>query len=175
LESPYKIFNTWLFDGSKTSPIPPARGKVDILKYNSPITHTYILSLFMRNNSLNKYLDEYFNNINLRYIPKEELFKFIKKCVQDFRVRRNQTVFYKFQRQNKLYGILRDRFPQLKNNDVSLLCELIEKSEEKEAIYNSLGMEVPKKKKIKTGVKKPKKGKIPLKSFLAEHFSTIAM
>jgi len=127
----------------------------------------------MRNGHLNKYLNEYFNNIGLRYMSKEELFKFIKKCVIDFKIQRNQTVFYKYRRQEKLYNILRDKFPQFKNNDISLLCELIERSDDKSAIFNSLGLEMPKKKKIRTGKKRPKKGKIPLKAFLAEHFSMI--
>ena len=155
------------------TPIPPAKDGVDILKYNSPITHTFVMSLFLRNGALNHYLDEYFNNIGLRYLSKEEFFKFIKKCVIDFKVRRNQTVFYKWLRQDKLYNILRDRFPQFKNNDITLLCDLIKRDDEKEAIYHSLGLEMPKKKKIRTGKKTPKKGKIPLKGFLAEHFSVI--
>jgi hypothetical protein len=170
---PFKTFNNWLFDNNKTSPIPPPKDGVDILKYNSPITNTFVLSLFMRNGSLNHYLDEYFNNMGLRYLSREELFKFIKKCVLDFRVRRRDTVFYKFRRQDKLYSILRDKFPQFKNNDITLLCELIEKSDEKEAIYSSLGLETPKKKKLKTGKKEVKKGKVSLKVFLAEHFSIL--
>ncbi len=125
----------------------------------------------MRNGSLNHYLDKYFNNMGLRYLSKEEVFKFIKKCVIDFRVRRRDTVFYKFRRQDKLYNILREKFPQFKNDDISLLCELIEKSDEKEAIYNSVGLATPKKKKLKMGKKRVKKGKVPLKQFLAEHFS----
>jgi len=170
---PFRTFNSWLFDRNKTSPIPPAKNGVDILKYNSPITNTFVLSLFMRNGHLNHYLNEYFNNMGLRYLSREELFKFIKKCVIDFRVRRQDTVFYKFRRQDKLYNILRDKFPQFKNNDITLLCELIEKSDDKEIIYHSIGLETPKKKKLKTGKKRAKKGKVPLKEFLAEHFSVI--
>ena len=170
---PFRTFNNWLFDRNIDSPIPPPKNGVDILKYNSPITHTFVLSLFLGHGPLNHYLDEYFNNIGLRYLTKEELFKFIKKCVIDFRVRRNQTVFYKWKRQDKLYNILRDKFPQFKNNDITLLCELIQRSDEKEAIFNSLGLEMPKKRKIRTGKKAPKKGKVSLKMFLAEHFSMI--
>ena len=135
----------------------PPKDGVDILKYNSPISHTFVLQMFMRNGSLNHYLNDYFNNIGLRYLSKEELFMFIKKCVMDFRIRRNQIVFYKWRRQDKLYNLLRDKFPQFKNNDITLLAELIEKSDEREAIFNSLGLEMPKKKKIRTGKKAPKK------------------
>jgi len=45
--SPFKVFNDWLFDGSKMTPIPKATEKIDILKYNSPITHTFALQYFI--------------------------------------------------------------------------------------------------------------------------------
>ena len=127
---PFRTFSNWLFDRNLKTPIPPARDGVDILKYNSPISHTFVMQMFMRNGDLNKYLDEYFNNIGLRYLTKEEFFYFIKKCVSDFRVKKSQVVYYKFKRQDKLYNILRDKFPQFKNDDISLLAELIEKKEE---------------------------------------------
>ena len=170
---PFRTFNTWLFDRNVSSPIPPPKNGVDILKYNSPITHTFALSLFLRNGPLNHYLNKRFNNIGLRYLPKDELLKFIKKCVIDFRVKRTDTVFYKWQRQDKLYTVLREKFPQFKNNDISLLAEIIERSDNKDQIYHSLGLDIPKKKKISTGKKIVKKGKVSLKNFLAEHFSMI--
>ena len=77
---PYKTFNNWLFDGDRDSPIPKATDKVDILKSTSPINHMFVLQLFLRNGSLNHYLDEYFNNVGLWYLEKEEFFK----EVQDF-------------------------------------------------------------------------------------------
>lgn len=172
---PFKTFNNWLFDGSSESPIPKATEKVDILKYNSPITHTFALQLFMRNGSLNHYLDQYFNDINVRYLSKEELFLFLKKCVLDFKISRRDVVFYPYKAKNKLYDILRDKIPELKNYDISLLCEIIERSDDKDQIYHTLGLEKPpKKEKLKIGKKKvEKKGKIPLNEFLDKHFSII--
>lgn len=172
---PFKTYTNWLFDGSKTTPIPKATEKVDILKYNSPITHTFALQMFMRHGPLNYYLDKYFNNIGLRYLTKEELFLFLKKAVLDFRVMRRDTVFYKYRQQNKLYNILRDRYPELKNNDVSLFCDIIEKSDERDLIYETLGLgKPPKKQKIKIGKKKINKNKkISVKEFLEEHFSIL--
>lgn len=167
---PYKTFNAWLFDGSLNSPFPKATDKLDLLKYNSPITHTFVLQLFLRNGNLNNYLNDHFNNIGLRYLDKEEFFKFIKKCVIDFRINKRDTVFYPRKPKNKLFDILRDKLPYLKKDDITLLISEIEKSDEKEGIYNALGLEVPKKKKIKTG-KKIKKKKLPLKEFLDGHFS----
>lgn len=170
---PFRTFNQWLFDREKSSPVPKPKNGVDILKYNSPITHTFVLSMFLRHESLNSYLNEYFNNFNLRNLDKEEFLKFIKKCVIDFRVRKSDIVFYKFKKQDKLFNILRGKFPQFKNNDISLMCELIERSDDKDVIYQSIGMEMPKKQKIKTTKNKTMSTKKSLKQFLAEHFSTI--
>lgn len=177
---PFRTFNSWLFDGSKTSPIPEPRtdkkGKViipDILKYNSPITHTYMISLFVKHGPLNHYLDKHFNDINLRYLDKRELMLFTKKCVLDFRIKRRETSFFPFKRQEKLTKELRRRFPMLKPYDISYLCKLIDKSDDKESIYQTLSVEVPKKRKVT--LKKKKKGgkKISLKEFLEENFSII--
>ncbi len=168
---PFKTFNNWLFDGQRNSPLPKATEKVDILKYNSPITHTFALQMFMKHGPLNHYLNKYFNNINLRYLTKEELFIFLKKCVLDFRATKRDTVFYPYKQKNKLFDVLRLKFPELKKYDISLLCDIIEESKDKEAIYHALNLSVPKKQKVKIGKKKTKKkNKVPLKEFLREHF-----
>jgi len=175
---PFKTFNNWLFDGNRNSQIPKAQvdsnGKEivpDILKYNSPIGHTYVISLFMRYGELNYYLNQYFNDINLRYLSREELFKFIKKCVLDFRVRRGDLVFYPRKERVKLFEVLREKLPQLKDDDIFLLCDIIDKSEIKEGIYQSLDLEKPKKLKLKKSDKKNKIEKISVRAFLEEHFS----
>jgi len=169
---PYKTFNSWLFDGSRNTPIPKRKDGVDILKYNSPITHTYVLSIFLRNGPLNHYLNKYFNNIGLRYLSKEDLFKFVKKCVLDFRFSRRDMVYYPYKRKTKLFEVLRNKVPHLKNCDIATLCELVEKSEDKEMIYESLAIAKPKKQKL-SKAKKPQGKKIPLDKFLKEHFSMI--
>lgn len=171
--SAYTVFYSWLFDGQKTSPIPPPKDDIDLLKYNSPITNTFILPLFMRNGNLNYYLNSYFNNMGLRYMSREDVFKFIKKCVFDFKIKRRDVIFYKFSYQDKLYTVLRDKFPQFKNDDITLLSEIINKSKDKQVIWESLGLKLPVKKKLKRGNKKIQKKNISLKIFLTEHFSTL--
>ena len=146
----------------------------DILKYNSPITHTFVLAMFLKNGPLNHYLNEYFNNINVRYLSREELFIFIKKCVQQFKIQKSQITFYPRQARFILYEKLRNRMAILKNDDVYLLCDIVEKSNNKEAVYDSLGMDKPKKVKLKKA-KKLKAKKITLKKFLKDHFSTIKL
>lgn len=171
---PYKTYMNWLFDGNKTSPIPPAQGNVDILKYNSPITHTFALQMFIKHGPLNQYLNKYFNDINVRYLEKHDLFLFLKKCVLDFRILRRDIVFYPYKAKNKLYDKLREKIPQLKNNDIELLVEMIEKSDDRNVIYDTLGLAQPPKKQIKLGKNKiDKQKKISLKSFIEKHFSTI--
>ncbi len=168
--SPYKVFNSWLFDGSKKSPLPKATKDVDILKYNSPINHTYVIKMFLKNGPLNHYLNTYFNNINLRYISKEELFIFIKETVINFKINQRDIVYFPYRHKEVLFKKLRDKIPLLKNDDISLFCDIIEKSPEKESIYNTLGLEKLKKVKLK---KKKKKQKIKLKDFIEENFSII--
>lgn len=175
---PFKTFNNWLFDGRKDTPIPRPKtndeGKVvtpDILKYNSPITHTFVIAMFLRNGALNHYLDTYFNNISLRYLSREDIFKFIKKCVIDFKIKKRDVMFYKRRARHMLYEKLRERMPYLKNDDVLLLCDIVENSDNKDAVFDSLGLEIPKKTKLKK-TKKLKVKKISLDKFLSEHFST---
>lgn len=172
-ESPYKTFNKWLFDGDRNSPIPKPKDGVDILKYNSPIHHTFVLQMFMRHGPMNYYLNKYFNNINLRYLSREELFLFMKKCVLDFKATKRDTVFYRYKAKNKLYDILKDKYPELKNDDTSLLCDIIEKSDERDVIYETLGLgKPPKKQKVKIGKTKVNKTKkISLSEVMEKHFS----
>jgi hypothetical protein len=178
---PFKTFFNWLFDGKIDSKIPEPQtdddGKIivpDILKYNSPITHTYVISIFMKNGELNHYLNEYFNNINLRYLDKEELFYFIKKCVRDFRIGRYGTNYRAYPKHDKLFKALRDKLPYLKNDDINLLCKIIDDSEDKSRLYESLGLEAPKKKKLRKQ-KKKKIEKMSLEKLLEENFALIKM
>ena len=168
---PFKTFHGWLFDGSRNSPIPKATEKIDILKYNSPITHTYVISMFPTQGPINHYLNTYFNNINVRYLEKEELFKFIKKCVLDFRVKRRDVTYFPYKRQSKLFNVLREKLPQFKNHEISKICKMIDESKEKDTIYGGLNIEKPKKKKMRTAKKQT--GKISLKMFLDRNFSIL--
>jgi hypothetical protein len=168
-DSVYKIFSNWLFDKNPNSDIP---NKDVLLKYNSPINHTYVLKLFMRNHSLNFFLNWYFNNINLRYLQKEDFFKFIKKCVKDFRVNRNSLMFFPYQKKHELFDRLQEKMPMMKNDDLSLLCERIEEMDERDSIYSSLGIDKPKVEKSK---KKIDENKVSLKDFIEKNFNVVKM
>ena len=173
---PFRTYFNWLFDGNIDSKIPAPRttddGKIivpDILKYNSPITNRYVISVFLRNGPLNKYLNQYFNDINIYSIPREELLYFIKKCVLSFRIGKYDTTYYKRKYNTKLYNVIEKRYPYLKFFEVEFLCDVINRSDKKSFYYNSLGLEAPKKQKIKA--KKKISSKKSLNDFLAENFS----
>jgi len=178
---PYKTFSSWLFDGNPKSPIPTPSEKVpDLLKYNSPIHHTYLISLFLNNGKLNHYLDKYFNNMSLRYLERDELFKFVKKLVQDFKIQRNSLPFFKYGgRKTKLYDSLRRKLPMLKTYDVSFLCDVIDKSNEKEVIYATMGIDDPEVHKKKKSKQKnevvEKTGRMTVKEFIEKNFNVVKM
>ena len=184
MSSPYQIFNNWLFDYNLKTPLPSPKkdenGKdiiPDFLKYNSPINETFLIKLFLYNGELNNYLDTWFNNINLRYLDREEFFYFIKKCVIDYKIQKRNLVFYSYRQKDKLQEKLKYKYPLLKLNDIELLAENILKSKEKDDIMYSLGLE--KEEKVKKGkgkkeIKKSQKkneGKINYNNIIEENFS----
>jgi hypothetical protein len=164
---PFKSFYTFLFDGNPKSKVPP-----DLLKYNSPITSQYAISLFMKNAPLNNYLDTWLNNIGLWYIDKEELFKFIKKAVNEFKVNRKDIFYiYKKKADPKLFSILSDRFPEYKGKEIEYFCELIENSKDRNLIYESLGLGKPKKGKKKGEIDSADPEEISVEDFLKNTFT----
>jgi len=164
--SPYKVFWDWCFDTKKDSPIPM---QDVLLKYNSPITQQFLLKSFVRHAHLNNYLNDWLNNVGIYYIEREELFLFIKKCIQDFKVKRKDIQFIKYQPRQILVEKLRSKFPTLKVYDVELLSAIIQHSAERDSIYSALGMEKPKTQKLK----KVKRVKKTLAKFLKENFTKV--
>jgi len=174
--SPYKVFQNWLFDGNPKSEIPKGEGIPDLLSYKSPITQQYMISLFLNQGKLNYFLNEYFNNIGLYYLDKYELMKFIKKCVIDFKIQRKSLPFIPRSRNTKLFETLRRKLPTIKKFEVSLLCNIIDKSEDREKIYYSLGLEKQEKIKKQKGLKKKtKKEKEKVYEFLKSNFRIIEL
>ena len=171
---PFKTFINWAFDGSIDSPIPKPEvdsgGNVitpDILKPSGPLNQRYVASMFMKNPKMCLYLNKHFNNIGIWYVDKETLFKFLKRGVIDFKMRRGDLFFMKSRRsKDKLMEKLVDRFPLLKLDDLRLLADTIEKSDQRDSIYHSFGLKKPRKRKIK----KEKKVKKTADTSSAKHF-----
>jgi hypothetical protein len=171
----YETFNRWLFDGSLKSELPE---KDVFLSYKSPIVPSRLISSFMLYGELNHYLNKYFNNMGLHYIEKEDIFKFIKKCIIDFKIRRNNLSFIKTKKDSNLFQGLRKKFPTLKGCDIEHLCSVVENMEDngKRSIYDSLGLikiEAPK--RVKKSLKKivDKSEKIKIKDWLETNFSVV--
>lgn len=169
--SVFQQFFDWLFDGNIKSSIP-----VELIKSTSPISQQYAISIFLGNPNLNIYLNEYFNNTNLWYIQKEELFIFLKKCVKDFRLNRRNLAYIPWNRTSKLFDELRKRIPSLKSYEISLLSEIIEKSEEKDEIYSALSLDkLEKVKPIKKGKKNKSEEKETVDDFLNKNFKFVVI
>ena len=169
--SPYVVFSNWLFDGNPKSRIPSGEGIPNILNYNSPINHHFMISMFLNQGKLNHFLNEYFNNIGLYYIEKEELMKFLKKCVIDFNIQRKNLPYISRTKNTKLFESLRKKIPIMKKYDISLLCDIVDKMETKQDIYYSLGLEKPETIKKQKGMKKrTKKEKETVSEFLKNNF-----
>lgn len=172
----YETFYRWLFDGALKSELPH---KEEYLKYNSPITVNRLISSFMFYGELNQYLDKYFNNVNLYYIEKEDIFKFIKRCIIDFKVRRNNLSFISVKRDSNLFQALRKKLPTLKPSDINLLIDIIDKGENnvKNSVYESLGLLKPEKPKkarsLSKKVVEKVEGGIKIKSWLEANFSVV--
>lgn len=168
---PFKLFHTWLFDGNPKSKIPSVEGGLNILSYKSPINHHFMISMFLNQGKLNHFLNEYFNNMGVYYLDKEELMRFLKKCVIDFKIQRKDLPYIPKTKNTKLFESLRKKIPIMKKYDISLLCDIVDKMETKQDIYYSLGLEKPETIKKQKGMKKrTKKEKETVSEFLKNNF-----
>jgi hypothetical protein len=168
---PYRTFFDWAFSGNIKDPIPVGEGIPDILKYNSPIHETFLLKSFVGNGKLNFYLNTYLNNIGLRYIDKKDLFYFIKQCIIDFKINRRSVHYSKWSHDTALFKKVSKKFPLLKKDEVSILCDEIDKSDEKDSIYRTLGLDKKEFKKKKS--KKKAIAKIGTKKYIAKNFGIV--
>jgi hypothetical protein len=111
--------------------------------------------------------------MGLYYLDKEELLKFIKKCVKDFKINRRTITYFPRRSADDLFDALRNKVAVLKNDDLELLTQIINKSDDKKAILSSLGLDSkPKRTKSLQTCKLGQKNKVKLEEFM-ENFTTI--
>jgi hypothetical protein len=137
--SPYAILSRWLNDGSSNTKLPKE------LEDDKAINPTYLLYYFQQSKYI-VYISEMFNNYDMYQMKKPDTFKFLKQCVLDSGykppfLQKMKTV------KNKLYKILKMRFPYLKCYDIDLLIDIIDASEDKDRIYETVGLYKARKKK----------------------------
>jgi hypothetical protein len=161
----YDFFN-WLYDKNLKSELP---SKDELLKYNSPITPVFLMKVFINSPKIVMFFDQHINNMNAWYVDKEEFFRFFKKCIIDFKIKKDSQLFYQQTRKHELLEKLKSKVSILKNDDLMLLCEMVERSKDKDSIYSALGIT----KAQKTSEKKKKGEKISLQEFIDSNFSII--
>jgi len=161
---PWQSMNKWMFDGQKYSPVPDI-----LLKPKCPVTNYSLLVMFMRHGELTHFLNKYMNNNYMFSIPLEEMLIFIKKCVFEYRLTRNHMYYSKRLMADKMFDILRDKYPTYKNTDLVLLRDLINEAPDRLEIYHALGLETPK----ITKTKKKKIKKISQNIYLNKFYSMV--
>jgi len=144
--SNYTLLNRWLFDGSATTSIP-----VDVVKDKS-IGQSYLLYYF-QSSHYNLYINSIFNNYNLFALNRLEIFSFLKQCISMSGYR---PPFIKKapKKTNKLVKVLIDKYPFLKREEIFMMIDFIDGSDEKDSIYEMFGFYKPKKKKVTKAEKK---------------------
>jgi hypothetical protein len=144
--SNYTLLTRWLFDGSKVTGIPE-----DVVKDKS-ISQLYLLYYFQASH-LNLYINQTFNNYNLFALDRVEVFKFLKQCV-NLSGYKPSFVKKESKIKSKLVDALVSHYPYLKREEIFMLVEMIDASDEKDAVYEMFGFYKPKKKKITKAEKK---------------------
>ena len=161
----YKLLDKWLYDGSKTSPIP--KEVVDDKK----IGPNHLLYFFKGHHIV--YISKYFNNFGVYQLDRLEIFKMIKDIIQrSAYVPPPNKRRYKVNR-SKIFKELWRKYPYLKPDDINLLAEKLEDMECRDAVFEMFGLEKPKKVKERKTKKKPKKKDTNTMESLLENFELV--
>ena len=136
----YTILNRWLHDGSLSTQIP-----VEVVKDKS-IGQTYLLYYF-QSSSHGMVISKLFNNYGLFQMDRVEVFKFLKQSIM---LSGYKPPFVKNtpKRKSKLLDILKQKHPFMKRDEIFMLINIIDNSDEKDRIYEMFGLYDPKKKKV---------------------------
>ncbi len=144
--SNYTLLTRWLYDGSKTTVIPEA-----VVKDKS-ISQLYLLYYF-QSSHYNLYINDTFNNYGIFSLDRLEIFHFLKECIQ-LSGYRPPFVKRGGKPKSKMVDVLKLKYPFLKKEEIFMMVELIDVSDEKDAIYEMFGFYKPKKKKVTKAEKK---------------------
>jgi len=138
--SAYTILGRWFADGSRETKLPE-----DVVKDKS-ISHMYLLHYF-RPSVYGLVISKLFNNWGLFSLERDEVLYFMKECIL---LCGYKPPFYQKTpvKKNKLVDELVFKYPYLKRDEVFMLVEMIDNSNEKDSIYEMFGLYSPKTKKL---------------------------
>jgi len=137
--SNYTLLSRWLFDGSSATMIPE-----DVVNDKS-ISQLYLL-YFFQSSHYSLYINRTFNNYGLFSLDRLDIFYFMKQCVT---LSGYRPPFLKKEPKpkNKMVDALKEKYPFLKKEEVFMVVDRIDASEEKDSIYEMFGFYKPKTKK----------------------------
>ena len=138
--SVYTILNKWLYDGSASTKLP------DEVESDKSISQMYLLYYF-RASPYGLVIDKLMNNWGIFSLDRNEVLCFLKQCISvtGYKPPFIQKIPTK---KNKLFDILKEKYPFLKPGEVSMLIEFVDQSTEKDQIYEMFGIYSPTKKKL---------------------------
>jgi len=155
--SPWTLLNRWYHDGSSQTPIPQEVLAAKIVGGQT------ILYYFM-NSEFSPFINQVFNNWDTFQLPQEDILQFIKTSIQLSGY--SDKFFKRFKEErSQLHAKLRSKYPLLKNDDLNLLCDIIDKRDDKDVIYETLGLKKPTKTKISKSKDKSDKKENTLDGF----------
>lgn len=136
----YTILNRWMYNGSLNSPMPKE------LINDKVIGPQYILYYF-KDSMYNLYMNKHFNNYDIFQMDRIDMLKFLKRCIilTGYRPRyvpRSKSI------RSKITQILKRKMPYYKWHDIELLVSMIDKRDDKDQIYETLGLYKPRKRKV---------------------------
>jgi hypothetical protein len=151
--SPYTILMNWMKDGNLKSSYPKE------LENSTAISPVYFLSYFLAHPTYFIYINDYFNRYDLFYLDIKDLMKTMKEIIHYTRY----SYFSKKKvppKENVLVGILQKRFPYYKKEEIIMLVDFIDNSDEKDTVYEMFGLTTTKAKKLTKKEVKERQNKI---------------
>lgn len=137
--SPYTILSKWLYDGSRSTKLP-----LEIVD-DKAISNMFLL-YFFQSSPYGLMISKLFNNYSLFSLERNEVLYFIKDCVLRSGYKQPYVAKAKIQK-DKFSQLLKEKYPFLKIDECQFLVEVIDNSDDKDAVYEMFGFYQPKKKK----------------------------
>lgn len=152
--NPYELLNRWLKDGNLKSPYPAE------LEDSKAISQVFFLNYFESSPKYFPLVNKLFNNFGLFSIPVKELCIQLKEMLIATGYRQPFVKRGKKADENKLISILTKKYPYYKKEEISMVVDFIDNSDDKEIIYEMFGLRTVKSKKLNAAEKKERKQKL---------------